>query len=156
MHLVGAGRYSRRFFFGYSGLAPTVDPWEVMLLCACNAASTGRVRPLRSLFPGGIGFDPGATGVTATITVPSAPRICPKCGGPAHILGGAYRIAEDTIELLQGPQRTVSELERLREIFRVAKQSGASVEDVKGTVEREFPGWGRTLAAKLVPKRPRQ
>ena len=145
---MGAGRYSRRFFFGYSGLAPTVDPWEVMLLCACNAASTGRVRPLRSLFPGGIGFDPGATGVTATITVPSAPRICPKCGGPAHILGGAYRIAEDTMELLQGPQRTISELERLREIFRVAKQSGASVEDVKGTVEREFPGWGRTLAAK--------
>ncbi len=105
-------------------------------------------------FQSGFGFDPGDTGVTVTLTVESASRICPKCGANARVLGGSYHIAKDTIELLQGPERTVSELERLRQILRGARESGADAEEVRNTVQREFPGWGRTLAQLLVPKTP--
>ena len=105
-------------------------------------------------FQSGFGFDPGDTGVTVTLTVQSAPKICPECEANARVLGGSYHIAKDTIELLQGPERTVSELERLREILRVARESGASAEEVRSTVQREFPEWGQALAKLLVPKTP--
>lgn len=105
-------------------------------------------------FQSGTGFDPGETGITATLTVQSAPRICPECGAPARVLGGSYHIAKDTIELLQGSERTVSELERLRTILRAARESGASPEAIGDTLQREFPGWGQALAKKLVPKTP--
>jgi hypothetical protein len=109
----------------------------------------------RALLPsGGMGFDPGDSGITATLTVESAPRVCPECGAHAQVLGGSYHVAKDTIELLQGPERTISELERLREILRVARESGAAPEEVKNTVEHEFPGWGPALAKLLVPKTP--
>jgi hypothetical protein len=105
-------------------------------------------------FPSGTGVDTGGTGITLTLEVESAPRICPNCGRTAHILGGAYHIAEDTIELLQGPKRTVSELEQLREILRSAKERSAPVEEVQTALRREFPEWGSTLAKLLVPKTP--
>jgi hypothetical protein len=79
---------------------------------------------------------------------------CPDCGGTSRILGGAYNIVGDTLELIQGPERTVSELERLREILRMARESGAAPEEVKNTVEHEFPGWGPVLAKLLVLKSP--
>jgi hypothetical protein len=93
-------------------------------------------------FQSGTGVDFGGTGVTGTLTVESAPRTCPECGAHARVLGGSYHIAENTIELLQGPERTVAELERLREILRVARESGASPQEVGNTVQREFPDWG--------------
>ena len=105
-------------------------------------------------FTRGSGSTPGDTGITATLTVASAPRVCPECGAHARVLGGSYHVAKDTIELLQGPERTVSELERLREILREARESGAAPEEVKNTVEHEFPGWGPVLAKLLVPKTP--
>lgn len=98
----------------------------------------------RHFFQSGTGVDPGGTGATFTLTVESAPRICLECGAPARVLGGSYHIAEDTIELLQGPERTVSELERLREILLVARESGWSSEEVGNTLQRKFPGWART------------
>jgi hypothetical protein len=70
------------------------------------------------------------------------------------VLGGSYHIAKDTIELLQGPERTFSELERLREILHAARESGTSPEEVRSTVQREFPDWGPVLAKLLVPKTP--
>ncbi len=105
-------------------------------------------------FRSGVGFDTGGTGVEVNLTVESAPRICPACGADARVLGGTYHIAENTIKLLQGPERTVSELERLRQILREARESGASPEEVKSTVQREFPEWGQRLAKLLVPKTP--
>jgi hypothetical protein len=105
-------------------------------------------------FESGTGFDPGDTGVTVTLTVGSAPRICPECGASARVLGGSYHIAKDTIELLQGPERTVSELERLRDILREGRESGANPEEVRRAVQREFPGWGQALTQLLVPKTP--
>ncbi len=89
-----------------------------------------------------------------SFAVESRPRICPCCGEVGHVLGGTYHSDEHIIELLQGDERTVSELERFREILREARESGASPEQVRGTLQHEFPGWSQTLAKLLVPKTP--
>jgi hypothetical protein len=62
-------------------------------------------------------------------------------GATGRILAGTYDFAVDTIKLLQGPERTVSELERLREILRAARESGASPQKVRSTVQRELRSW---------------
>ena len=105
------------------------------------------------------GFEAGAPGIEvleATFTVGEDVSVpdCPACGAAGRILAGTYDFAENTVKLLQGPERTVSELKRLREILRVAQESGASPEEVKSTVQREFPDWGQALAKLLVPKTP--
>lgn len=79
---------------------------------------------------------------------------CPECGETGRILAGTFDFTENTVKLLQGPERTVEELQRLQEILRVARESGASAEEVRSTVQREFPGWGPALAKLLVPKTP--
>ena len=58
------------------------------------------------------------------------------------MLGGAWGIAENTIRLLEGPDTTVTELERLDEVLRAALDRGADLDEVRSTVEREFPGLG--------------
>ena len=79
---------------------------------------------------------------------------CPECGETGRILAGTYDFAQNTVTLLQGPKRTVSELERLREILRDAREDGTNLEEVRSAVQREFPEWGQALAGLLVPKTP--
>jgi hypothetical protein len=79
---------------------------------------------------------------------------CPECGKTGRILAGTYDFTENAVKLLQGPERTVRELERLAQILREAQESGASPEEVGSTVQREFPDWGPTLAKLLVPRSP--
>jgi hypothetical protein len=102
------------------------------------------------------GGEPYVTVLQATFTVGEDVPVsdCLECGTHARILGGVYNVVGDTLELLQGPKRTVSELERLREILRVARESGASPEEVGSTVQQEFPDWGPALVRLLVPKTP--
>lgn len=78
---------------------------------------------------------------------------CPVCGEMGHIPDGVYRFVGDTIEILQAPERTVSELQRLAEVLRTTRQRGAGFEEVKSTVEREFPGWGQHLSKLLIPQK---
>jgi hypothetical protein len=103
-----------------------------------------------------LGGAPYVEVLEATVTVGEDVLVpnCPECGGTSRILAGAYNIVGDTLELIQGPERTVSELERLREILRVARESGARAEEVRSTVEHEFPDWGQALGKLLVPKTP--
>ncbi len=104
-------------------------------------------------------FQAGASGIEVLeaeftmgedVSVPN----CPECGTAGRILAGTFDFTENTVKLLQGPERTVTELERLREILRVAQESGASPEEVGSTVQQEFPDWGPALAKLLVPKTP--
>lgn len=69
-------------------------------------------------------------------------------------MGGAWHIVENTIQLLEGPDTTVSELERLAGVLREARDRGANLDEVKSTVEREFPGLGQRLSRLLVPRTP--
>jgi hypothetical protein len=109
-----------------------------------------------SFYPSGFGFDPGGTGITVTWTTETRPinRPCPACGGNGRVLGGAWGIVENTIQLLQGPETTVSELERLAGVLREARDRGADLDEVRSTVEREFPGLGQRLSKLLVPRTP--
>jgi SEC-C motif-containing protein len=103
-----------------------------------------------------LGGEPYVTVLEATFTVGEDVPVsdCPECGTHARILGGVYNVVGDTLELLQGPEHTVSELERLREILRIARESGASPQEVGSTLQREFPEWGWALAKLLVPRTP--
>ena len=64
---------------------------------------------------------------------------CPACGGMGHIPDGVYNFIGNTIELLSGPGRTVSELERLANILRAARDERASLEQVKSEIQEKIP-----------------
>ena len=78
---------------------------------------------------------------------------CPECGETSRILDGAYNVVGDTLELLQGPERTVSELERLRATLREAQETRASPEEVRKRLSY-LPGLGPSLSDLLVPTTP--
>jgi hypothetical protein len=96
----------------------------------------------------------GGTGAATVTFEGSGAGPCPNCGGMGHIPDGVYRFVGDTIELLQAPERTVSELQRLTKVLRTAQERGADFEEVKSTVEQEFPGWGQRLSRLLIPQTP--
>jgi hypothetical protein len=75
---------------------------------------------------------------------------CPNCGARGHIPDGTYNFTQDTIELLRGPDRTVSDLERLAQILREARQRRASVDEVKETIQQEAPNL--STLADLLPQ----
>ncbi len=75
---------------------------------------------------------------------------CPRCGDMGHVPDGTFNFTEDTIELLQGPRRTVSELQNLAEILRQARERHASTEEVAETIRRESPQL--TRLADLLPR----
>ncbi|MCP3928647.1 MAG: hypothetical protein GY705_06050 [Bacteroidetes bacterium] len=64
---------------------------------------------------------------------------CPKCGGNGHIPDGIYNFIGNTIELLSGPSRTVSELRKLSEILRQAKENKTSHQELTSKIERQLP-----------------
>jgi hypothetical protein len=64
---------------------------------------------------------------------------CPRCGGMGHIPDGTYNFIGDTIELLSGPARSRSELQRLTEILQSARARKASIEEVQGEIRSNLP-----------------
>lgn len=99
-----------------------------------------------TFFPSGIfaenAFETTFAGCTASP--------CPLCGGIGHIPDGTYNFTQDTIELLQGPAATVSELERLAQILREAREHNASVEEVRETIQQETPNLSEL--SRLLPR----
>lgn len=94
----------------------------------------------KEFFPSGFGFDAGDTSIVANLAIPEMPvGPCPKCGGSGRALAGVYKMAEDTAELLQGPERITSELERLADILRDARQRNVTAEELRQTIEQETP-----------------
>lgn len=64
---------------------------------------------------------------------------CPSCGGNGHIPDGVYNFIGNTIELLSGPSRTISELERLAVALRKLRGEGASIQQVAQKISEEVP-----------------
>lgn len=97
-------------------------------------------------------FSSGIYAENATIVtlVGNTAGPCPRCGGMGHVPDGTFTFTENTIELLQGPQRTVSELQSLAEILRQARERHASTEEVAETIRRESPQL--TRLADLLPR----
>jgi len=50
---------------------------------------------------------------------------CPRCGGTGHVPDGVYNFFDNVIELVQGPDSTVADLQRLTEKL---KQTGTPIE----------------------------
>lgn len=66
---------------------------------------------------------------------------CPKCGGKSRILDGVYNFVNNAVELLKGPERTVSELQKLAAILQTAKKDKASFEEVTEKINNELPAF---------------
>lgn len=64
---------------------------------------------------------------------------CPACGGMGHIPDGLYNFINNTIELVSGPHRTVSDLERLAKLLREARNQKFSYEEVTRSITSEIP-----------------
>ncbi|OPY74541.1 MAG: hypothetical protein A4E65_03816 [Syntrophorhabdus sp. PtaU1.Bin153] len=64
---------------------------------------------------------------------------CPACGKMGHIPDGVYNFIDNTIELLSGPTRTISELERLARILTQARRERASLSEVERRIQQETP-----------------
>lgn len=64
---------------------------------------------------------------------------CPACGGMGHVPDGVYNFIGNTIELLNGPTRTVAELQRLAAILKNAKEKQSSHQEISKEIERELP-----------------
>lgn len=64
---------------------------------------------------------------------------CPACGGMGHIPDGLYNFINNTIELVSGPRRTVSDLERLAKLLREARNHKRSYEEVSKSITSEIP-----------------
>jgi uncharacterized protein YecA (UPF0149 family) len=64
---------------------------------------------------------------------------CPKCGSLGHIPDGVYNIIGNTIKILSGPERTISELNQLAEILKQAKDENTSSNEVRDKIEEEAP-----------------
>jgi SEC-C motif len=75
---------------------------------------------------------------------------CPKCGGMGHIPDGVFNFIGNTIEILSAPERTISELSRLAQIFRDAKANSETKEQVASRIEKEIPALSKL--AKLLPE----
>ena len=99
-----------------------------------------------AMFPSGFEFENSTNITLSNITISS----CLRCGGTGRIPDGTYNFTKDTIELLQGPERTVSDLERLAQILREAHERKASVEEVKETIQQETPQL--STLADLLPR----
>lgn len=75
---------------------------------------------------------------------------CPKCGGMGHVPDGVFNFIGSTIEILSAPERTISELLRLTQILREAKENSDTKEQVASRIAKELPGL--SVLAKLLPE----
>ncbi len=68
---------------------------------------------------------------------------CPKCGGMGHIPDGTFNFINNTIEILQAPERTISELTQLEQILRQTKSKSASPKEIKEALAKESSDFKR-------------
>lgn len=79
----------------------------------------------------------GGSGIVTLKDVGVGP--CPSCGGMGRVPDGTYQFNDDTIRLLQGPQRTKNELARFADILRGILGNDATLDDGVATVRHEIP-----------------
>jgi uncharacterized protein YecA (UPF0149 family) len=96
------------------------------------------------IFPGM--YMPQGTGMRSTGNISG----CPRCGAMAHVLEGFMNIAGNTIQILQGTNKTATQLARLQEVLRTALQTRQAPEEVAAAVKEA--GFGALAEQLLVPK----
>lgn len=88
-----------------------------------------------NIFPSGI-YVENATNVSFSGNTAGP---CPSCGGMGHIPDGVYNFIHNTIELVAGPSRTFSELERLAQLLTEARQLKLSYNDIAESIIEDVP-----------------
>jgi SEC-C motif len=88
-----------------------------------------------AIFPSGYEAD-NCTNISFT-NCASGP--CPQCGGMGHVPDGVYNFIGNTIELLSGPSKTISQLNRIAEIIGNAKNSKMSYQEVVSEIDKNAP-----------------
>ena len=87
-----------------------------------------------SIFGSGFHFEE-----STNIILSGCTSICPYCGGIGRIPDGVYNFVGSTIELLTGPQRSVTELQLLARILKEAKEKKSSFDEVSTALKKEVP-----------------
>lgn len=64
---------------------------------------------------------------------------CPVCNGTGHVPDGIYNFVGNTIELLSGPARSISELRRLAAILEQAQNRNVSHQEFADEIDKEIP-----------------
>lgn len=64
---------------------------------------------------------------------------CPNCGGMGHVPDGLYNIVGNSIKVLANSKRSSSELLRIAERLRAAKQRNATPDEMSATLKEELP-----------------
>jgi rubredoxin len=109
------------------------------------------------LFPSGYGFDPGDTGVEASMKAwENAPvsTPCPMCGRRrGRVLAGEYEFVKDTMTLLSGPESTVQDLEWLTKFLEGLQGTDATADEIRERADHEAPEVS-ALVRKLLAVKP--
>lgn len=64
---------------------------------------------------------------------------CPKCGGDGRILDGIYRFIDNAILLLSDRTRTKSDLHKLADILKKARQKQATTQELSEKIQNDLP-----------------
>ena len=96
-------------------------------------------------FPSGLEANNSSISISNFVAGP-----CPKCGGMGHMPDGLYNIAGNSIEILANSPRSISDLERIAQILKSAKQRSATPEEITSTLKKELPEL--SSIADAVPK----
>ncbi len=75
------------------------------------------------------------------------------CGGQGRLLGGVYSFAGETVKLLKGPERTVSELQRLAQILGPVGQGAVAAQEAQMMARDELPAALAQIADEIANTR---
>jgi hypothetical protein len=64
---------------------------------------------------------------------------CPSCGGTGRIPDGIYDVLGETIRILRSSDRSASQLQKLADALKAARQNNASPDEIKQTIKEQAP-----------------
>lgn len=99
-----------------------------------------------TVFPSGIYVEDGATAVMFEGNRSS----CPVCGEWARIPNGLFNFVNNTIEVVQGPDQTLEDLQKFDAILRDLQDRGASADEVQETIRTQAPQFASLMD--LMPR----
>lgn len=75
---------------------------------------------------------------------------CPKCGGPAQIGDGTYRLEDEALTLVAGPPMTWDMIAALKGVVDEAKKHSSTTDDILASIADISPELAATLKSKFA------
>jgi hypothetical protein len=99
-----------------------------------------------NVFPSGLSFE-----FARNITLSGNKSKCGACGSWARIPDGVYNFYDNVIEILQAPERTIHDLQKLAGIIlKGTTQGQVTSEEIEKEIKEEVPAF--SSLAKFLPK----